>query len=145
MSCSSFVHTLTLGVSLLLLVATSCPAQSLKDREEQIFTVVEKQPEFMGGMDSLRNHLLKNVDYPPEAKKAGIKDRVFVSFTVETNGSITDVQVLRGLGYGCDNEAMRVIKAMPRWKPGSQSGREVRVKYNLAVPFGLDDTKPKRR
>lgn len=85
------------------------------------------------------------MNYPPEAKKAGIKDRVFVSFIVETDGSITDVQLLRGLGYGCDEEAVRVVKTMPLWKPGSQSGMLVRVKYNLPALFGMDYPKPKRR
>ena len=136
---------LGLGVGLFLLVMTNCTAQYNSRSEEIVFTIVEHSPEFSGGSDSLKRYLLKNVSYPPEAKKAGIKGRVFTSFIVETDGSITDVQLLRGLGYGCDDEAIRVVKTMPRWQPGTQSGRPVRVRYNLPVLFGVDYPSPGRR
>ncbi|MFC5413038.1 energy transducer TonB [Larkinella bovis] len=107
-------------------------------KEEQIFTVVEQNPEFPGGMAALGQFLSKNIRYPPAASRANVSGRVFVSFVVNTDGSIQDVQVLKGLGFGTDEEAMRVVKAMPKWRPGKQSGRPVRVKYNLPINFQLE-------
>lgn len=107
-------------------------------KEEQIFTVVEQNPEFPGGMAALGQFLGKNIRYPPAASRANISGRVFVSFVVNTDGSIQDVTVLKGLGFGTDEEAMRVVKAMPKWRPGKQSGRPVRVKYNLPINFQLE-------
>ena len=107
-------------------------------REDQIFTVVEQNPEFPGGMAALGQFLSKNIRYPPAASRANISGRVFVSFVVNTDGSIQDVSVLKGLGFGTDEEAMRVIRAMPKWRPGKQSGRPVRVKYNLPINFQLE-------
>ncbi|MGM9512211.1 energy transducer TonB [Larkinella sp. GY13] len=107
-------------------------------KEDQIFTVVEQNPEFPGGMAALGQFLGKNIRYPPAASRANISGRVFVSFVVNTDGSIQDVTVLKGLGFGTDEEAMRVVKAMPKWRPGKQSGRPVRVKYNLPINFQLE-------
>ncbi|MGV3560998.1 energy transducer TonB [Larkinella arboricola] len=107
-------------------------------KEEQIFTVVEQNPEFPGGMSALGQFLSKNIRYPPAASRANVSGRVFVSFVVNTDGSIQDVTVLKGLGFGTDEEAMRVVKAMPKWRPGKQSGRPVRVKYNLPINFQLE-------
>ena len=87
-------------------------------------------------MNALTTYLRKNVQYPAAAKQAGVTGRVFLSFIVEHDGQLTTIQVLKGLGFGCDEEAIRVFTAMPRWKPGSQSGRTVRVRYNLPVWFG---------
>ncbi len=110
-----------------------------------VYTIVEKQPEFPGGRQALENYLLANVRYPSEAKKAGVKGRVFTSFVVEPDGQLTNVQLLIGLGYGCDEEAIRAVNAMPCWAPGSQSSRPLRVKYNLPVLFGIDYPKAKVR
>lgn len=107
-------------------------------KEEQIFTVVEQQPEFSGGMAALGQYLQKNLRYPAAAQRANISGRVFVSFVVNTDGSIQDVQVLKGLGFGTDEEAKRVVQAMPKWRPGKQSGRPVRVKFNLPINFTLE-------
>ncbi|GAB3931465.1 energy transducer TonB [Larkinella terrae] len=107
-------------------------------KEDQIFTVVEQNPEFPGGMAALGQFLGKNIRYPPAASRANVSGRVFVSFVVNTDGSIQDVSVLKGLGFGTDEEAMRVVKSMPKWRPGKQSGRPVRVKYNLPINFQLE-------
>ncbi|GAB4042298.1 energy transducer TonB [Spirosoma jeollabukense] len=107
-------------------------------KEEEIFTVVEQQPEFTGGMAALGQYLQKNLRYPAAAQRANVSGRVFVSFVVNTDGSIQDVQVLKGLGFGTDEEAQRVVKGMPKWRPGKQSGRPVRVKYNLPINFTLE-------
>jgi len=107
--------------------------------EEEIFTVVEKMPEFPGGIQKLYNYLGNNIRYPEVAKEAGIQGKVYISFVVEKDGSIKDVKVLRGIPGGkmCDNEAIRVVKNMPKWSPGKQRGKPVRVSYNLPVQFTL--------
>ncbi|NQT78312.1 MAG: energy transducer TonB [Bacteroidetes bacterium] len=105
--------------------------------EAPIFTVVESMPEFPNGMKELYVYLGNNIKYPVMAKESGIQGKVYVTFVVERNGSITDVKVLRGIGGGCDEEAIRVVAAMPKWKPGKQRGKPVRVQYNLPVRFTL--------
>jgi protein TonB len=105
--------------------------------EAEIFTVVESMPEFPGGMAKLMAYLGNNIKYPPLAKESGIQGRVFINFVVETDGRISKVKVLRGIGGGCDEEAVRVVEAMPKWKPGMQRGKPVRVSYNLPVKFTL--------
>jgi len=113
-------------------------AVEVEKKEEEIFTVVEQQPEFPGGMGKLGEYLGRNIKYPAAASRASISGKVFMSFVVNTDGSIQDVQVLKGLGFGTDEEAARVIKSMPKWRPGKQSGRPVRVKYNLPISFQLE-------
>ncbi|WP_266362840.1 energy transducer TonB [Tellurirhabdus rosea] len=107
-------------------------------KDDEIFTVVEQQPEFPGGQSAMYAWLGKNIRYPAAASRANVSGRVFVSFVVNTDGSIQDVQVLKGLGFGTDEEAQRVVKQMPKWRPGKQSGRAVRVKYNLPINFQLE-------
>ena len=105
--------------------------------EAQIFMVVESMPEYPGGEAALYKYLAENIKYPQMAKESGIQGRVFVTFVVERNGSVTDVRVLRGIGGGCDEEAIRVVQSMPQWTPGKQRGKSVRVQYNLPVKFTL--------
>ena len=105
--------------------------------EAHVFTVVESMPVFRGGMQELYVYLGNNIKYPVMAKESGIQGKVYVTFVVERDGSITSVKVLRGIGGGCDEEAIRVVKAMPRWTPGKQRGKPVRVQYNLPVRFTL--------
>lgn len=105
--------------------------------EAEIFTVVEEMPEFPGGMAKLAEYLGKNIKYPQLARESGIQGRVFINFVVENDGSVTNVKVMRSLGGGCDEEAIRVVKSMPKWKPGKQRGKPVRVSYNLPVNFKL--------
>ena len=106
-------------------------------QEAEIFTVVESMPEFPGGQGKLMQYLAKNIEYPQIARESGIQGRVFVTFVVEKDGSVTDVRVLRGIGGGCDEEAVRVVKSMPKWVPGKQRGKPVRVQFNLPVKFTL--------
>jgi protein TonB len=100
----------------------------------EIFTVVEEQPYLNG----LYEYLSQNIKYPEEAKELGIQGKVFVTFVVEKDGSITNVKVLRGIGGGCDEEAIRVVQNMPKWSPGKQRGQAVRVQFNLPVKFTLN-------
>ncbi|MEI6898243.1 MAG: energy transducer TonB [Bacteroidota bacterium] len=103
----------------------------------EIFTVVEEQPGYPGGDEARIRFLQENIKYPEEAKELGTQGKVFVTFVVEMDGSITDVRVLRGIGSGCDEEAIRVVKSMPRWVPGKQRGQPVRVQFNLPIKFTL--------
>lgn len=105
--------------------------------EPEIFTIVEDMPSFPGGEAKLYEYLGKNIKFPPMAKDAGIQGIVFVTFVVKENGAIDGVRVLRGIGGGCDEEAVRVIKNMPSWKPGKQRGKNVRVQYNMPIRFIL--------
>ncbi len=105
--------------------------------EQHIFLVVENMPEFPGGEASMYKFIGKNIEYPRMAKESGISGRVFVTFVVERDGSVTDVQILRGIGGGCDEEAIRVIKMMPKWTPGKQRGKPVRVQYRMPIKFTL--------
>ncbi len=106
--------------------------------EDVIFTVVEDQPQFPGGEEARQRFLEDNLRYPTMAREAGIQGTVFVTFVVETDGSVTDVRVLRGIGGGCDEEAVRVVEMMPRWEPGRQRGQPVRVQFNMPIRFRLN-------
>lgn len=99
---------------------------------------VEKMPEFLGGMAAWGKFLNKNLNYPSLAKDANVAGRVTISFVVEKNGEITNIKILRGIGAGCDEEAIRVIKKSPLWKAGIQNGRSVRVSYVMPIVFRLD-------
>ena len=105
--------------------------------EQEIFKIVEEMPSFPGGEGKLMEYVGKNIKYPQIARETGIQGRVFVNFVVEPDGSVSNVTVLRGIGGGCDEEAMRVVKNMPKWKPGKQRGKAVRVQYMLPVNFRL--------
>jgi len=105
--------------------------------EPQIFTIVEQMPKFPGGDAELYKFLGKNMKYPPMAKDAGIKGTVYVTFVVTETGAIKDAKVLRGIGGGCDEEALRVVKSMPNWTAGKQRGKPVRVQYNIPIKFTL--------
>lgn len=106
---------------------------------DSVFEVVEQMPEYPGGFAAMSTYLGKNIKYPEQAKKDKISGRVFVSFVVEKDGVVSGVKILRGIGGGCDEEALRVVSAMPNWKPGkNDAGKAVRVKYNLPIKFALD-------
>lgn len=111
-------------------------ATSTKDT---VYQIAEEMPEFPGGVEALMDYVGRNVKYPEEAKDKEIQGRVFVSFVIEKDGSVNEVKVLRGIGGGCDEEAVRVIKAMPKWTPGKQKGKPVRVNYQIPINFKLDD------
>ncbi|WP_198174818.1 TonB family protein [Spirosoma arboris] len=114
------------------------------NRNNEVFTVVEKQPEFPGGMRALGQYLNQNLRYPSEALQNKISGRVFVQFVVSTTGSIRDLRILKGIGSGCDEEAVRVVSQMPKWVPGKQNGKTVAVQYNLPIQFSLETREDKR-
>jgi len=105
--------------------------------EDEIFTIVQDMPSFPGGDGAMLSYLGKNIKYPTLAKESGIQGTVYVTFVVEKDGRVSDVKVLRGIGGGCDEEAIRVVKSMPRWTPGKQRGKPVKVQYNLPCRFVL--------
>lgn len=110
--------------------------------EKTIVDVPDTDPEFPGGTDALYQFLAENIKYPQIARDNGIHGKVYITFVVERDGSITDIKVLRDIGGGCGAEAVRVAKSMPKWKPGKKDGQTVRVRFNLPVNFDLNkDTK----
>lgn len=111
--------------------------EEVEEVEEEIFTVVENDPEFPGGMEALYKYLAQNIKYPQLARDNNITGKVYVTFVVERDGSIANPKVLRDIGGGCGAEAIRVIKSMPKWTPGKQRGKAVRVQFNLPVNFSL--------
>ncbi len=130
---------------LLLPLAADCLAQTDAPAVapgETIWMVVEEMPLFPGGRPALEKHLRENMRYPEEANRAGIKGTVNIGFVVCRDGSICDPRVLRGIGYGCDEEALRLIREMPRWLPGKQRGQPVPVRYSLPIRFFFPSQSP---
>ncbi len=111
----------------------------IEEEEEKvkIYTVVEEWPQFQGGDTARIKYLSENLKYPKIAKETGIQGAVYVTFVIEKDGSISNVNIIRGIGGGCDEEALRVVSAMPKWKPGRQNGKEVRVQFSMPITFKL--------
>ena len=119
------------------LTTVSAQKTVVAKKNQQVFDVVEKMPEYPGGQAALFEYLQKNVKYPADAEKKKVEGRVLVTFVVNTDGSITDIEVVRKTFPSLDAEAVRVISGMPRWKPGEQKGQKVRVKYTVPLSFRL--------
>ena len=121
-----------------VVIAAPVEAPVEEEEEEVVFVVVETMPEFPGGQQALFKYLSENVKYPVIAQENGIQGRVICQFVVNKDGSIVEVEVVRSGGdASLDKEAVRVIKSMPKWKPGKQRGKAVRVKYTVPVNFRL--------
>ncbi|WP_460940954.1 energy transducer TonB [Spirosoma humi] len=123
---------------------TTTPATRSPDQSpmvEEVFTVVQVPPSFPGGNGQIGPYLRQNLRYPEAALNAKVVGKVFVSFIVTYEGRIQDVNVLKGYGYGLDEEAIRVVQTMPAWTPGKQNGHPVNVKYNLVIPFDYANRK----
>ena len=103
--------------------------------KQKVFDIVDEMPVFPGGDHELMRYIEDNLNYPQEALERGIQGRVFVKIIVEPNGSISNAKIIRGLGFGCDEEAISVIESMPNWEPGRKNGETVRV--NIAVPVSF--------
>ena len=104
---------------------------------DSVYSVVEQEPEFEGGIEALYKYLAENIQYPEQAKADGVQGRVMVRFVVEPDGSVTNAEVVRGIREDCDQEALRVVQGMPNWKPGMVQGNPVRVNYNIPINFKL--------
>jgi TonB family protein len=121
------------------------PAQTSKDKkmdsimnlpaDQKIFSAVEQEPSPAGGMSAFYNYITRNTSYPKSAKDQDIQGKVFLTFTVEKDGSLSNIKVLRGLSADIDAEAIRVLQNAPKWNPGMQNGRPVRVQYNVPISF----------
>lgn len=119
------------------LTTVSAQKTVVAKKNQQVFDVVEKMPEYPGGQAALFEYLSTNVKYPVDAEKQKIQGRVLVTFVVNTDGSITDIEVVRKAFPSLDAEAVRVISGMPKWIPGEQKGQKVRVKYTVPLSFNL--------
>ena len=130
-----------LFVMLLLAVCCHMTAQAQKtvvsQTNQKVYESVEQMPEYPGGMQAMVEFLQTNMKYPEDAAKQSVEGRVMVQFVVETDGSISDVHVARQVFPSLDAEAVRVVEAMPKWTPGKEKGRVVRVKYNLPIVFRM--------
>ena len=110
-------------------------------KEEEIFGIVEDLPDFRGGTAKMMEFIAKNIKYPQAAIENGVEGKVYVRFWINEDGSLSDFEVLRGIGYGCDEEAVRVLKMMPRWKPGKQNGVARKMSFQIPIVFKLEDKK----
>jgi len=115
------------------------PVEPVERQEPEIFAYVEEPAEFPGGMQALKKYLADNIVYPKTALEKGIEGRVYLKFIVSETGEISNVQLLRGIPDcpECNAEAIRVVKAMPKWKPGRQAGKAVKMWYNLPIAFKI--------
>lgn len=121
-----------------VVIAPPVEAPVEEEEEEVIFVVVESMPEFPGGQQAMMRYIGENIKYPVIAQENGIQGRVICQFVIEKDGKVTDIQVVRSSGEpSLDKEAVRVINSMPKWKPGKQRGKPVRVKYTIPVNFRL--------
>jgi len=117
---------------------------TLPAKDDRIFTSVEHVPGFPGGIQAFGRYLQTNMHYPADSREKGIHGRVIVSFVVEKDGSLSNIRIARGVADDLDREALRVIKASPKWTPGVQNGKLVRVAYSVPIAFTLEDqSKPK--
>lgn len=117
----------------------------MKPNADGVYQIVEEMPSFPGGDQKLMEYIANNINYPHEARDKGIEGRVFIRMVIEKDGSVSNVKLLRGIGGGCDEEAVRVISSMPKWKPGMQDGKPVRVSYQIPINFKLTEKQPKKK
>jgi TonB family protein len=115
----------------------TAPTTLLDDPDDKIYKIVTVHPEFIGGAKALQKYIVEHLKYPEAAIKAHVSGHVFLSFVVRKNGKVTDIQVLKGLGFGCDEMAVQMMLSMPAWRPGKNNGKAVSVRYNLPVNFVL--------
>jgi len=114
------------------------PVEEVVVDDNQVFTVVEQQPEFAGGYEAMYAFIRKNLKYPASARRMGVDGTVYVQFVVGKDGAISDIKTIRGISADCDREAERVVKMMPPWKAGRQNGKPVRVSFVLPIKFKLN-------
>jgi protein TonB len=124
-------------MAIVCLMTASAQKTVVSQSKQNLYDAVEQMPEFPGGMPAMIEYLQNNLKYPKDAIKQQVGGRVMVMFVVETDGSLSNVRVARKVFHSLDTEAVRVVKSMPKWKPGKEKGRLVRVNYTLPVVFSL--------
>ena len=112
-------------------------AEEPKEEVEEIFTIVEDPASPVGGMTAFYKYVGDKIKYPPQARRMGVEGRVFVEFIIDKDGSISEVRAVKGIGAGCDEEAVRILQGAPKWKPGKQRGKPVRQRMVLPITFKL--------
>ena len=127
--------------AILLTNMAFCQEEKKVSVDDEVFVVVEEQAEFPGGMEAMYAYIVKNLKYPEAAKEKGIEGRVFVSFIIEKDGSISNILIKRAIGGGCEEAAVEMIKNMPKWKPAKQRGKPVRCQFTLPIKFELPKDK----
>lgn len=114
---------------------TDDKSQVKKEITETKIIACEKMPCYPGGEEALLKYLSKNMSYPEQARNENVTGTVYISFIVSQNGDLKNIQILKGLGYECDEEAIRLIKNMPYWEPGEQRGKPIEIQYNMPIKF----------
>ncbi|HBK89552.1 MAG: energy transducer TonB [Cyclobacteriaceae bacterium] len=112
-------------------------AEEAKEETDEIFTVVEESAAPKGGMQAFYKFVSDKIKYPAQARRMGIEGRVFVEFVINKDGSLSDVRAIKGIGAGCDEEAVRIVQSSPAWSPGKQRGKPVKQRYTLPIIFKL--------
>ena len=134
----------TLILAFLFTFTTTYAQETNTEIKKDPFVFVENPPEYPGGDKARLSFLSENIHYPKDAIDAGIQGNIYVQFIIEKDGSVSNVKILRGITPSMDKEVIRVIKLMPKWKPGTQKGRAVRAQFNMPVRFILEDDNPKK-
>ncbi len=127
----------TLSLVFVLFGLNNLSVAQTQSSEEEVFQVVEQGAMFPQGMEAMKDFIAKNLKYPEKATKDSIAGRVFVSFIVEKDGSLSNIKVIRDIGGGCGEEAVRVLKSMPKWTPAKQRGKLVRQEFYIPIEFRL--------
>jgi periplasmic protein TonB len=126
-----------LPVILLIVIIPALSFSQNEINQDPVFTVVETEPVYPGGQEALMSFIKDNLVYPKEAKEKGVEGTVFASFIIEKDGSVSSLKIIKSVGSGCDEEVLRVLNLMKKWKPGQQNGKKVRVQFNLPVKFSM--------
>ena len=125
----------TIKILILIIFVNILSTTKVTAQDNKVYTTPDKMPIFPGGKIALVKFIKDNLKYPEEAKAANYKGKVTVSFIVEKKGTVSSVEVIKGIGKGCDEEAMRIVRKMPVWIPGTTGGKQVRVLYKLYIAF----------
>jgi protein TonB len=137
MKLPSFKSSLLALMGMALFTFNASAQKKAKTDPNQVYTAVEQSAEFPGGQNKFASYLAKTIHYPAAARNGNVQGKVFVSFVVEKDGSLGQLKVVRGIGSGCDQEAVRALAAGPKWKPGKQNGKVVRQQYTVPINFSL--------
>ena len=129
---------LKVALTMLVLLFSFMTSTAQTKKNDMVFDVVEVMPQFPGGQIAMLKYIMENIKYPEQAMKEGIQGRVAVRFIVEKDGSISNVKAVRSVHPLLDKEAVRVVESMPKWSPGKQNGKPVRVRFNVPVMFKLN-------